>query len=79
MIETIKFWSQIIGTVMTLSSIYFTGRKSLIGPFLGAAAILPWSAFALAADATVMLLLNAIITVLHLRILLQWAEGRDVR
>lgn len=66
-VESVKLWGQIIGSAMTLGSLWFMGRGSWVGPALGALGFIPWTAFALATGgAWVFVAQNCVFTALHL-------------
>lgn len=65
-VEDVKLWSQIIGSLMTLGSLYWMGKGSRIGPILGAAGFVPWTAFAVVTGAWVFILQNLVFTAVHL-------------
>lgn len=66
--------AEALGVTMSLASLYLTGKRRPCGPAIGALAGIPWTAFAIANHAPLMLLQTAVTSAIQVRIFIRWRK-----
>jgi len=61
---------------MTLASLLLAGRKSLWSPAIGAMSLVPWTAACWLLEAYPMMIMNVVITGLHIRTFILWRRDK---
>jgi hypothetical protein len=65
---------QLMASTLTLAGTYFYGNKSVLGPWFGIAAQVPWWLIMVSGSLWGLLPVNGMMLIMHIRNLIRWRQ-----